>query len=353
MQKNLKNLKNKKINTNDMKKTVFEDISNYKVKNKRKISTENFTIPTVKEYNNVVFLNYNVKQLKMTCKFYNLKSSGSKTQLKYVLFNYLKYSYFSTKIQSLFRGYLVRYLNYLKGPALKNRICVNETDFLMFEDISLIDYDHFFSFKDKDKFTYGFNITSLVNLIKENDKNEKFANPYNRNIIDKKIQDNIYKIIKISKILNRNINLTIENNTDLPFKKQVEMKCVDLFSNIDSYGHTTDPMWFYNLQKKQLLIFINELMDVWHYRLNLPQELKIKICPPYGKPFLNLFLNHLFQKNIHEIKSRILKVIEKIISSGVDNNSKSLGSYYVLGCLTLVSPEAAASLPWLYDTFRY
>ena len=26
-----------------------------------------------KEYNNVVFLNYNVKQLKMTCKFYNLK----------------------------------------------------------------------------------------------------------------------------------------------------------------------------------------------------------------------------------------------------------------------------------------
>jgi hypothetical protein len=353
MQKNLKNLKNKKINTNDMKKTVFEDISNYKVKNKRKISTENFTIPTVKEYNNIVFLNYNAKQLKMTCKFYNLKSSGSKTQLKYTLFNYLKYSYFSVKIQSLFRCYLVRHLNYLKGPALKNRICVNETDFLMFEDLNSIDYDHFFSFKDKDKFTYGFNITSLVNLIKEKEKNKKFANPYNRNIIDKKIQDNIYKIIKISKILNRNINLTIENNTNLPFKKQVELKCVDLFSNIDSYGHTTDPMWFYNLQKKGLLKFINELMDIWHYRLNLPQELKFKICPPHGKPFLNLRLNHLFQKNINEIKSGILKAIENIISRGVDNNSKSLGAYYVLGCLTLVSQEAAISLPWLYDTFHY
>jgi len=351
-----KNLKIKKINMKIMKKNIFEDISNYKVKIKKKISTENFTIPTKKEYNNVVFLNYNVKQLKMTCKFYNLKQSGSKTQLKYVLFNYLKYSYFSTKIQGLFRGYLVRYLNYLKGPALKNRNCVNETDFLMFEDLNSIDYDHFFSFKDNDNFTYGFNITSLINLIKENGNSfEKFINPYNRNIINKKIKKNIQKIIKISKkILNRNINLTIENNNkDLPFKKQVELICVDLFSDIDSYGHTTDPMWFYNLQKNELLKFINELMDVWNYRLNLSQDLKIKICPPYGKPFLNLRINNLFQKNINEIKKGILKTIGNIISTGMDNNSKSLGAYYVLGCLTLVSPEASISLPWLYDTFRY
>lgn len=350
-----KNQKIKKINTKDMKNTIFEDISNYKLKKKNKIPMEDFTIPNLKDYFNIVYLNYNVKQLKLTCKYYNLKSTGSKTQLKYLLFNYLKYSYFILKIQSLFRGYLVRYLNHLKGPAFKNRKCVNETDFLMFEDLNSIDYDHFFSFKDDDNFIYGFNITSLINLIKENSQKEKFINPYNRIIINKKTQNNIYKIIKISnKILNRNIKLNIENNNeDLPFKKQVELKCIDLFSNIDSYGHTTDSMWFYDLEKNGLLKFINELMDVWHYRLNLPNELKVKICPPYGKPFLNLRINQLFQKNIDEIKNGILKTIEKIITIGVDNNSKSLGAYYVLGCLTLVSQNAAISLPWLYDTFHY
>ena len=214
-----------------MKKTIFEDISQYKVKVKTKIPMENFTIPTLNEYENIVFLNYNVKQLKMTCKKYNLKTTGSKTQLKYILFNYLKYSYYSLKIQKTFRGYLVRYLNFLKGPALKNRKCVNETDFLMFEELSSIDYDHFFSYKDKDNFVYGFNITSLINLINENSKKKILINPYNRNPINSKTQYDIYKIFKISnKILNRNINLHIENNSEeLPFKKQVELKCIDLF----------------------------------------------------------------------------------------------------------------------------
>ena len=101
-----KNHKIKKINTKTMKKTVFEDISKYKVKIKRKISMENFTIPTLEEYENIVFLNYNVQQLKMTCKKYNLKTTGSKTQLKFILFNFLKYSYFSLKIQKIFRGFL-------------------------------------------------------------------------------------------------------------------------------------------------------------------------------------------------------------------------------------------------------
>ena len=349
-----KNQKIKKINTNSMKKNIFEDIKHYKVKIKKKISMDNFTIPTFKEFNHIVYFNYNVKQLKLMCKNYNLKKSGSKIELKYILFNYLKYSYFSLKIQKIFRGFLVRNLNKMKGPALKNRKCVNETDFLIFENLDVIDFDHFFSFKDKDNFIYGFNITSLINLMKENTDKENLVNPYNRNSISKKTQNNINKILRISKILNRKIIKIIDNeNDELPFKKQVELKCIDLFSNIDTYGHTTDPMWFYNLEKKKLLKFINELMDIWNYRLNLPKELKIKICPPYGKPFLNLRINQLFQKDIDSIKFGILKTIENIIKTGVDNNSKSLGSYYVLGCLTLVSQEAAISLPWLFDTFHY
>jgi hypothetical protein len=45
--------------------------------------------------------------------------------------------------------------------------------------------------------------------------------------------------------------------------------------------------------------------------------------------------------------------LEKIVNTGVDRDSKSLGAYYVLSALTLVNTEAATSLPWLFQSVSY
>lgn len=45
--------------------------------------------------------------------------------------------------------------------------------------------------------------------------------------------------------------------------------------------------------------------------------------------------------------------MEKFVNSGIDKDSKTLGAYYVLGALTLVSTEASTSLPWLYQSVNY
>jgi hypothetical protein len=42
-----------------------------------------------------------------------------------------------------------------------------------------------------------------------------------------------------------------------------------------------------------------------------------------------------------------------MVFSGIDNDSKILGSYYVLGALTLVSQNAANSLSWLFQSVYY
>lgn len=42
-----------------------------------------------------------------------------------------------------------------------------------------------------------------------------------------------------------------------------------------------------------------------------------------------------------------------MVNTGIDNDSKCLGSYYVLGALTLVNENAALALPWLHDSFSY
>jgi hypothetical protein len=41
------------------------------------------------------------------------------------------------------------------------------------------------------------------------------------------------------------------------------------------------------------------------------------------------------------------------VNSGIDRDNKCLGAYYVLGALTLVSEDAATSLPWLYQAVCY
>jgi hypothetical protein len=56
---------------------------------------------------------------------------------------------------------------------------------------------------------------------------------------------------------------------------------------------------------------------------------------------------------LHNVKKVILEVMEKLVNSGVDKDSKSLGAIYVLGSLTLVNESAATSLPWLFQSVSY
>jgi len=93
---------------------------------------------------------------------------------------------------------------------------------------------------------------------------------------------------------------------------------------------------------------------MWNYRAQLSQETKRNICPPNGDPFRNLSMTYIHtEPNMFNIKKVVLEVLEKLVNSGIDKDSKSLGAYYVLGGLTLVNQEAATSLPWLFQSVSY
>jgi hypothetical protein len=83
-------------------------------------------------------------------------------------------------------------------------------------------------------------------------------------------------------------------------------------------------------------------------------DTKRNICHPTGNPFHRMNLNQLLLiDNIDDIRKIILDILEKFVNSGIDKDSKCLGTYYVLGALTIVNPDAAISLPWLYQAFSY
>ena len=82
-------------------------------------------------------------------------------------------------------------------------------------------------------------------------------------------------------------------------------------------------------------------------------ETKVNICPPSGNPFIYFNPSNFHNNNFDQIKSAIIKVMEYLVNNGNTQEYKALGAFYVLSALTLVSSNAADSLPWLYQSVMH
>ncbi len=353
-----KNIKSS-MSTNilEIKETLSEHLLNKEIpfkKIKNKISDENFYIPKLCEYMNIVNINYNMQQIKMICKKYNLKITGNKNELNKRIYNYMYYTYYSCFIQKIFRKILVKNYITLHGPGFYNKeLCTNDSDFATLDYITRIPYYQFFSFKDEDNFIYGFDILSIYNLYLKNKQN--ICNPLSTKKLNNNVYNQMIDYIKYSNLLKIEININYESLEKITETKKIENDIFNLFQQMDSLGNYTDSDWLTNLNKNQLIRFLRELADLWTYRANLSQKVKEEISPRYGNPFrsVNININSIQNYSFLVIKKSVISIIDELINKGINNDSKSLGCYYVLACLTLVNPMAANALPWLYESVIY
>ena len=98
-----------------------------------------------------------------------------------------------------------------------------------------------------------------------------------------------------------------------------------------------------------LVKYIKELHDIWDYRAQITSETKLNICP-CGDPFRGINLRNLASLKFIDLQKVVLNTIELFVNTGINDDSKNLGAYYVLSALTLVSYKAAEALPWLYQS---
>ena len=320
-----------------------------------KVTEANFFIPKVDEYDLIVTKNYKVAQLKKICKFYNLKVSGKKSQLIGQLYSYLFLSKYALVIQKMIKGKLVRKWCAMHGPAYINRsLCTNQTDFFTMNELKNIPINQFFSFKDADGFIYGFNIISLYTLHqKASENNEQALNPYNRNKLPKTLIKDFRDMIRISRVLKYDIEINIQEDNDITDEKKLELRILSLFQEIDRLGNYSDQSWFTSLNHQQIVLYLRELYDIWNYRAQLSNETKRNIAPPVGDPFRTINLNYLNQLPYENIKKLAVSTMEILVKKGVNNDSKSLGAFYVLAGLTLVNINAATAMPWLYQSVAH
>jgi len=305
---------------------------------------------TIYTYEQLKTEKYKMDELRKLCMQYKVSRAGNKDDVIKRLYEYCKNSIMPLKIQKVVRGYLHRKLIKLRGPAFKKRnICTNETDFFTMDEMHEIPYEQFYSYKDMDGFIYGFNILSLHNLISKEGEGTK--NPYNRNSISTSVKQDIRQIVKLSALLKMPLDIVI---------KQEIMDILELFQTMNSYGNYANSEWFLELNHIGHVRFARELYDIWNYRAQLSNLKKYEICPPHGSPFLGTpyFTNAATNATLVNMGIDVLirfnvQIIENLIKSAIDVDNKTLGSFYVLTALTLVSEPARNAMPWLYEAGVY
>lgn len=334
--------------------------------------------------------------LKNACKHYKLKISGTKPILCNRLHDFFLKTNKIIKMQSLFRKYLSRIYVKHRGPGVINRnICNNITDFITLEPIVEIDFQNFYSYCDKDNFVYGFNIISLITLLK---KTNKIINPYNRSTISKNVINSIITLYNATYLLNREFQkvndfytkkvkpishrLLTLNNTQLSTvdnyspgiysniiinaelydrlnilnelrQRTVPERIDALFTEIDMLGNYTSRSWFTTLSHLQFIRLYRCMYDLWNYRAQISHSIKRIICPFYD-PFDGIFPRQVYQDNIttEQIRKGCLIVFENLVYSSPDIEYRQIGALHALTSLTLVNPNVRIALPWLYESIN-
>ena len=288
-----------------------------------------------------------VARLKQLLKFIGNKTSGIKKDLVYRLMTAVIHHCSAIHIQRIFRGWLINRVYKLFAKYEKSRqVCVNDTDFYNLDNLSDIPKFKFITFSD-DMHSYGFSMHSLYTLTKTTPS----INPYTRQKLSKNIIRQINWIYKVDRLKTLN-EIDVSEDAPVHIETRYSLRVVALFQFINNLGNYSDPSWYLELSLQRISMLFRYLKDIWYYRSGISWATMSAISPS-GDPFI---LPAAPELNTPEVdatlyfKFKILQILELMVYSGIDRDSKTLGAMYVLSALTLVSDQASVALPWLYNS---
>lgn len=351
---------------------IYDDNMNV-IKNTEKFTVDNYF------KNKINLSKLKVKELKEIAKNNKIKITATKPILIERIQIHFKRLKNAILIQSVARRYLVKFSFHLRGPALKNRkLCVNDTDFYTLEPLSEIYHKDFYSYTDKSGFIYGFDLNSIISLL----KHEKYINPYNREPIARTNINNIFSLVILNLHIyqpniniqhnNSNTNTIIENSvhleeipTTLTVRqtiinkirqcrlKPINTRIHELFIDIDYHGNYTQSSWFSDLSLSSYNRLIRTIFEIWNYRLNSLPIIRKSICPHYDPLIFELPPYNILIETIDDCRNYSLSIMENIVYGTNNIENKKLGILHILTALTVASIPARQAIPWLYESVIY
>ena len=352
---------------------------------------------------------YTIPVLKQVCKHHKLHISGKKG----LLIDRITTFFERIKNAVIVQKYTRR--QFVKKIIKKNRefndqrnMCTNITDFSTMEPLNEISKEYFYCYTDIDNFVYGFDITSLIEMLR---KSRKIFNPYTRNPITSRHKNEIINLYNLSLLVYREMREINEpyirhiqnnarsnlhryrnlinrianeftNDTEVSsylnyrpianietvptiyheqYQEIVSMRLrpIDerinsLFVEIDQLGNYTDQSWFTDLSHLQYAQLYRCFYDLWNFRGQISYQVKNDICPVHG-PFDGIFPNSIRHMDLSttSLKTVCLIVFENLVYSGINIEIRKIGTLIALTGLTVISPPARTVMPWLYESIIY
>ncbi len=285
---------------------------------------------------------YKVFYIRQMIKYHNLPINTKQSKLELItkLKNYFnKNNHYENNIDKI----IIIQKNIRKRIIYRISNCVNNEDLLTLDTLYKIPLKYFIKIQDINDKYYGFDIRTL-NEIHKNGGNQ---NPYTQNKIS---TEEWYKIIKHINYLEHNgLEYNIKKDIIDP-EKEMELRMVEIFHEIDLLDNYTDHIWFKDLNLNQLKKLYRFTEDIWNYRTDLNLEEKKKILQDgvaFNIPIYQI--NRIKHKiNLQKI---ILNEYERFIYEGQSRDDKKLGVMLLLTGLVEVSEPAAYALPHLIQVF--
>ena len=302
-------------------------------------------------------VNHTNAQLKAIASEHNLRRGGTKAVLRQRLHAYLVRSWHAARIQACFRGFLFRrYLEVkgLDGPKRPRKVS-NEVELESMDPIEDIAFDHLFNIPNAGGIATLYDIRSLKRHIhNQMSQRREPADPYTNMPFGSEVSKRMQEEQRLAVLLRRRKLGTPESCGQVVLAQPRMMSVqtfqadvVNVCTQLDSLGHTTDPEWFLGLSSLQWRRLCVELADIWSYRARLSPRMRQRIGGgtwPIAIPSLDW--------SVAEIRTRALFQVERLVYRGEDEEARALGAYYVLIALTMVCPQAAEALPWLHQAGR-
>ncbi len=398
------------LNTITLDENIIDVVPKKKKEIKIKVKKK-LEVFTYDDYinNEVVIKSYTIPILKQVCKKHKLHISGKKAVLIEritTLFEQIKSTIIIQKYTR--RQFVKKVINKTKEFNEQRDKCTNTTDFSTMEPLDEINNEYFYCYTDIDNFVYGFDITSLITMLRST---HKIFNPYTRTPFTRKHKNEIIHVYNLSLIVYQRMRETnepykniVQNNTGryisryrnlinritnefsndtavssylnynpirnietIPeqYRQQYQQlvntrqepineRINSLFIEIDQLGNYTDQTWFTNLSHIQYAQLYRCFYDIWNFRGQISYEIKNDICPVHG-PFDGIFPNSVRHMDLSTttLKTVCLIVFENLVYSGINVETRKIGTLIALTALTVISQPARDVMPWLYESIIY